>query len=51
LVLFKNGLAINILITHVFAFYIEQFSAAISLLGMLVLFVLVENILEEHDEE
>ena len=51
LLLFKNALAINILITHVFAFYIEQFSAAISLFGMLVLFVLVENILEEHQEE
>lgn len=51
LVLFKNAIAINILITHVFAFYIEQFSAAISLLVMLVLFVLVENILEENDSE
>jgi len=48
LVLFKNGIAINILITHVFAFYIEQFSAAISLSIMLILFVLVENILDEE---
>lgn len=47
--LFKNGLAINILITHVFAFYIEQFSAVISLIAMLMLFVLVENILDEED--
>lgn len=46
--LFKNGLAINILITHVFAFYTEQFSAAISLFIVLILFVLVENILEEE---
>lgn len=51
LVLFKNGLAINILITHVFAFYIEQFSASISLLIMLGLFLVVENILDEHQEE
>lgn len=51
LILFKNGLAINILVTHVFAFYIEQFSAAISLMIMLVLFVLVENILEENESE
>jgi len=46
--LFKNGIAINILITHVFAFYIEQFSASISLIIMLILFVLVENILEDE---
>lgn len=49
--LFKNALAVNILITHVFAFYIEQFSAAISLCVMLVLFVIVENILEEDESE
>lgn len=49
LILFKNGLAINILITHIFAFYIEQFSAIVSLVAMLVLFALVDNILEDDD--
>ncbi len=48
LLLFRNGLAVNILITHMFAFYIEQFSAAISLCIMLILFFMVENILEEQ---
>jgi hypothetical protein len=51
LILFKNGLAINLLITHVFAFYIEQFSAAIGLIGMLVLFAIVNNMLEEYDRK
>ncbi len=47
LILFKNGLAMNILVTHVFAFYIEQFSAVVSLTAMIILFGLVDNILEE----
>lgn len=50
LVLFKNGLAINILVTHVFTFYIEQFSAAISLAGMLICFAIVDQILDEAEE-
>jgi hypothetical protein len=49
LLLFKNGLAINLLVTHVFAFYIEQFSAVVSLVGTLILFAIVNNLLEELD--
>jgi hypothetical protein len=50
LILFKNGLAINILVTHVFAFYIEQFSAVTTLLGMIILFAIVDNILQEYEQ-
>jgi hypothetical protein len=46
--LFKNALAINILITNVFTFYFKQFSASVELLIVIVMYVIVHNILEEE---
>jgi hypothetical protein len=45
---FKIGLAINILITHVFTFYFRQFSTIPELLLTLAMFAVVHNILEEE---
>jgi hypothetical protein len=45
---FQHGLAINILVTHIFTFYFEQFSAVFGLLINIALFAIVHNILEEE---
>jgi hypothetical protein len=44
---FRNGLAVNILITHVFTFYFKQFDAVPELLITILMFAIVHNILEE----
>lgn len=46
--LFRTGLAINILITHVFTLYFRQFDAVPELLITLGLFAIIHNILEEE---
>jgi len=48
LALFRNGLAVNILMTQAFTFYFEQFSAIIELLVILSLFTIVHNIIEDE---
>jgi hypothetical protein len=46
--LFRNGLAVNILVTQVFNFYFKQFYASYELLFMLTLFLVIHNIIEEE---
>lgn len=50
LALFRNGLAVNILVTQLFTFYFEQFSAVIVLTFILGLFAIVQNIIEDETE-
>ncbi len=50
LALFRNGLAVNILVTQAFTFYFEQFSATIELLFILGLFAIIQNIIEDELE-
>jgi hypothetical protein len=44
---FRNGLAVNILITQIATFYFKQFAAVPELLAMVLMFAVVHNILEE----
>ncbi len=50
LALFRNGLGVNILVTQLFTFYFEQFSAVIVLIFILALFAIVQNIIEDETE-
>jgi hypothetical protein len=45
---FRNGLAVNILITHVFTFYFKQFASVPELIITICMFSIVHNILEEE---
>lgn len=47
---FRNGLAVNILLTQAFTFYFEQFSATIELMFILGLFAIIHNIIEDELE-
>jgi hypothetical protein len=49
--LFKTGLAINILITQIFTFYFQQFSASIELIITIFIFFVVHNMLEDARNE
>jgi hypothetical protein len=49
--LFKTGLAINILVTQIFTFYFQQFSASVGLLITIAMFFIVHNILEDTKNE
>ena len=44
---FRNGLAVNILVTQIATFYFKQFAAVPELLLMVTMFAIVHNILEE----
>ncbi len=46
--LFKNALAVNLLITNVFTFYFKQFSASVELLIVIGMYAIVHNILEDE---
>jgi hypothetical protein len=49
--LFETGLAINIMVTQVFTFYFQQFSASIGLLVSIASFLIVHNMLEDAKSE
>lgn len=44
---FRNGLAVNILITHIFTFYFRQFATVPELVITVGMFAIVQNILDE----
>jgi hypothetical protein len=46
--LLRNGLAINILITHILTFYFQQFAATAGLLVTIGLFAIIHNIYEDE---
>jgi hypothetical protein len=48
---FKIGLTINIFITHLFTFYIEQFSASVGLFVSILAYLVLESIIEHEETE